>query len=69
MSESDEKRMRRALFMIGNSLKGSDWYDFRPISYDLAVKIAELAFAVAEGRPHEDFDAACARADSQAEKV
>jgi hypothetical protein len=57
---TNEERMRRALNCIGNNLRGPG-LDFRPISYEFAVKIADLAFTVAEGRPHPEFDAACAQ--------
>ncbi len=51
--------MRRALLCIGNNLMGPA-LDFRPISYEFAQKMADLAFAAAEGQPHVEFDAACA---------
>ena len=51
-----ERRMRAALVCIGNNLRGGG-YDFRPISYEFAAKVADLAFAVADGKPHPQFDA------------
>lgn len=56
---TNEERLKAALFMIGNNLVG-DGLDGRPLSYKFACEVAALAFAVAEGKPHERFDAACA---------
>lgn len=55
---SNEERMRRALLCIGNNLQGPG-LDFRAISYEFALRMADLAFAAAEGKPHAEFDAAC----------
>lgn len=57
---TNEERMKAALLCIGNNLQGPG-LDFRAISYEFALKMADLAFAAAEGKPHAEFDAACER--------
>ena len=62
---SDEKRMKQALIFLGNHLRGDGFDALKPISVELANNMADLAFAVANGEPHERFDALCAQVNAQ----
>lgn len=56
---TDTERMRTALLVIGNNLQGNGFDFLKPMSAQMCSELADLAFAVAGGRPHEKFDAGC----------
>ncbi|MCX7124100.1 MAG: hypothetical protein NTV32_10660 [Gammaproteobacteria bacterium] len=59
---TNEDRMKKALILLGNNLRGSGFDAMKPISVGLANQFADLAFAIAEGKPHEQFDELCKQA-------
>lgn len=50
------ERLLWGLNMIGNNLAGQGFESLKPISAAFAARIAELAFALANGEPHQKFD-------------
>ncbi len=44
-----DSEYKKALLILAHNLRGPGGFDFRPISYDLALSMANFAVAVAEG--------------------
>lgn len=59
-------RLRVALAVLQQNLRGDGWDSLKPISAQFAEKMADLAAAALTGEPHDLLDQAVAKTSMEA---